>query len=68
MSKSLMYTATLWETTKHLLYDRHDNDTDISLIIDELDEMIIQTIRNAVRISQTVSFGIKQKEESSNDQ
>ncbi|MCP9270354.1 hypothetical protein M5U04_20330 [Xenorhabdus sp. XENO-1] len=68
MSKSLMDTATFWEITKHLLYDKHDNDTNISLVIDELDEMITQTIRNAIHISQRVSFSMQQKEESNNDQ
>ncbi|MCP9270022.1 hypothetical protein M5U04_18535 [Xenorhabdus sp. XENO-1] len=68
MSKSLMDTATFWEITKHPLYDKHDNDTNISLVIDELDEMITQTIRNAIHISQRVSFSMQQKEESNNDQ
>ncbi|MGJ0578370.1 hypothetical protein ACR71G_09785 [Xenorhabdus bovienii] len=66
MSKSLMDTATFWEITKHLLRDRHGND--IRVTIAELDSMIDKTIHTAIHIAQTVSFEIKQKEESSHDQ
>ncbi|MBI6547825.1 hypothetical protein [Xenorhabdus lircayensis] len=66
MSKSLMDTAVTWEVTKYLLAEKHDNE--MVLIINELDEMIDKTIRNAMHIAQRVSFEIKQREEKSHDQ
>ncbi|MBD2787488.1 hypothetical protein ID858_03070 [Xenorhabdus sp. DI] len=66
MSKALMDTAVNWEITKYLLAEKHDNE--MALIIHELDEMIDKTIRNAMHIAQQVSFELKQREESKNEQ
>lgn len=67
ISKSLMDSATLWEITKHLLLDEHDNGIGISLVLDELDEMIKQTIRNATHIAQTAGHEIKQRKGNNNE-
>ncbi len=61
-----MDTVTFWEITKYLLKEEHGNN--IRITIAELDDMIDKTIRSAAHIAQTVSYEIKQKEESSHDQ
>ncbi|MBD2790432.1 hypothetical protein ID858_18280 [Xenorhabdus sp. DI] len=66
MSKALMDAAVAWEVTKHLLAEEHDNE--MAPVIRELDEMIDQAIHNAMHIAQQVSFELKQREESKNEQ